>query len=200
MVKNKDKFDIAAWKLFPISFMIIFLFYFIIMATTTQDIVLVDNSIITLYNVSNTHYEYILKAMMDLKPEYVEKINQVTFSENQSWIADKCGSDLKISEGYSKVTRGCHHNPSNKIFVWVFDDERSFREVLCHELLHEIIDIEHDAEQDLAYLIDGTGICYEDRMRDFNVRVLVDKLDDDYNVKIEVDKFKGSMDWRFTLS
>lgn len=126
---------------------------------------------ININQIEDYHYEYILRAMIDLKPEYINKINQITFSGNQSWIADKCLSDKKIGTG--SVQQGCHFTNINHIYVWVEENEETFRRVLCHEILHEIIYIDYisDAEEDLTSLIDESGICFKERYIDFNVSI-----------------------------
>lgn len=128
----------------------------IFVAVTTYFIaqIFINNSnTINLNQIDNIHYKYILSAMIDLKPAYVDKINKITFSANRSFIRSKCGSDA------GSRLAGCH-SYDNRIFVWVSDAEDDFRTILCHEILHEVIDIESESEEEIVYMIDDSGICF----------------------------------------
>ncbi len=135
-----------------------------------------SNNTIILNDIEDTHYEYILKAMMELKPEYTERINEITFSGNQTWIADQCRSEKKIIYKSSSYLRGCHYSGSNRIFIYVSADEKILRKTLCHEILHEIMDINGEEEEDIVYMIDDSGVCYRDKA--FNLKIEIE----DYNV------------------
>lgn len=145
-------------------------------------------SIITLEDITNTQYEYVLKAMMDLKPEYVNQINKVTFSGNQSWVAMKCNSTKVLGGDTNVYNGGCHYSRSNRIYVYIDKYQERFRKFLCHELIHEIIKMGGDAEEDLAYLIDDSGICYEDRRRDINIFINNSNLSHNSTIVIEEDR------------
>lgn len=134
-----------------------------------------DNQI-NMNNITEEQYGYILNAMMDLKPGYRDKINNLTFSSNQTWIADQCNSDKKLINNLTIILYGCHTS-DNEIFVWINSnrDEDYFRKILCHEILHEIIEIELDEEEELAYLIDDSLICFNES------RLKVNNIDLDFN-------------------
>ncbi len=145
---------------------------------------MIPNNIIKINEIKDVEYEYILKAMIDLKPGYINEINEITFSGNQTWIADRCKSENKLIYKTGNYLAGCHYERKNKIFIYVDGDERRVRETICHEILHEIMETDSDTEEELAYMIDDSDICYRETIPDFDIEIKDYKVNENSTIKL----------------
>jgi len=159
-----------------------------------------NNNTISLNQISDTHYEYVLRAMMDLKPEYIEQINEITFSGNQTWIAEECKSENKLIYKSESYLGGCQYGRTNRIFIYVSKSEKEFRGTLCHEILHEIMELGGDEEEDIAYMIDDSGICYRDKPFDLKVEIQDYNINENSTIKIEEEGFLRTRNITFSSS
>lgn len=96
----------------------------------------------------------IINIVDSLKMDYALTLDQVTFTNNMSLIEQICGVGCRgFNERYIKGDE--HHN----IWVYFDNDTERLKLVLCHEILHNIIN-RGDYYHKFVYDISGYGVCY----------------------------------------
>lgn len=158
----KSKKGLSGFVSCLILFLIAILFILLIFVVIPHLTGSLTKEKITLNEMTQEKHEMAMQAMFDLKPEYAQRINELSFSANLSWIKEKCKPDLTPEERAESRTEGCYVSPSNRIYVFVPDSESRLREILCHELLHDIIDLEPKEEHLLVYELGHRLVCYKD--------------------------------------
>ncbi len=113
----------------------------------------------------------------DLKKEYLDTTEKIIFMGNQTKLAKKYGDvDLTLVRRSRLVRMGCNIN-NKDIYVfttkefgrdWYFYEDT--RGTLCHELLHNVIEIE--GEEDIIERIEDMEFCYPNFSLELNKKWL----------------------------